>query len=125
MLLGFPFIHRPEQGRCGGGRGPPCHRAAAQPCKIAGGSGLADCELQILRTFTDASSTGAAAGWGASPEGSRPFLDALDVASGAKRRLWQSQATCLEQTGSLLSDAPGAPLRCCSCPGRGPMTHVL
>ncbi|KAK9835947.1 hypothetical protein WJX81_000393 [Elliptochloris bilobata] len=50
-------------------------------------------------------------GWGASPEGSRPFLDALDIESGATRRLWQSAETCLEQAGSLLSDRPGEPLR--------------
>ena len=51
-------------------------------------------------------------GWGASPEGSRPFLDALDLETSATRRLWQSAETCLEQCGSLLSDLPGEPLRC-------------
>ena len=51
-------------------------------------------------------------GWGASPEGSRPFLDALDLDTSATRRLWQSAETCLEQCGSLLSDLPGQPLRC-------------
>ena len=51
-------------------------------------------------------------GWGASPEGSRPFLDALDLDTSATRRLWQSAETCLEQCGSLLTDLPGQPLRC-------------
>ena len=60
------------------------------------------------------------AGWGASPEGSRPFLDALDANTGASRRLWQSAEDRLEQTGSLLSDAPGAPLRC-AAPSQGPL----
>jgi len=34
------------------------------------------------------------------------------VRTGASRRLWRSAEDRLEQTGSLLSDLPGAPLRC-------------
>lgn len=43
-------------------------------------------------------------GQGASPEGNRPFLDLLDLDSGASRRIWQSSAPYYEVPGSLMCD---------------------
>ena len=52
-----------------------------------------------------------AAGTGASPEGNRPFVDLLDVETGASRRLWQSTPPFFEYTLSLLNDLDDAPIR--------------
>ena len=47
-------------------------------------------------------------GAGASPEGSKPFLDLLDLDSGEKRRLWRSSPPQFESMSTILSDtAPG------------------
>jgi dipeptidyl aminopeptidase/acylaminoacyl peptidase len=47
-------------------------------------------------------------GGGASPEGSRPFLDILDLDSGEKRRLWRSSPPHFESMSTILSDnVPG------------------
>ena len=51
------------------------------------------------------------AGTGATPEGNRPFLDLLDVATGQTRRLWQSAPPFFEYTLSLLNDLDDAPIR--------------
>lgn len=52
------------------------------------------------------------AGSGASPEGNRPFVDILDLSSGEKERIWQSQAPFYESPGMLLNDMdPSAPIR--------------
>ena len=45
-------------------------------------------------------------GQGASPEGDRPFLDRIDIASGKTTRLWRSEAPYYEQVVALL-DADG------------------
>jgi dipeptidyl aminopeptidase/acylaminoacyl peptidase len=45
-------------------------------------------------------------GSGASPEGDRPFLDGIDMATGKTTRLWRSQAPYYEQVVELL-DAAG------------------
>jgi dipeptidyl aminopeptidase/acylaminoacyl peptidase len=45
-------------------------------------------------------------GLGASPEGDRPFLDRIDLATGKTTRLWRSQAPYYEQVAELL-DADG------------------
>ena len=45
-------------------------------------------------------------GQGASPEGDRPFVDELDMASGTKRRLFHSQAPYLEKPVRLISTSP-------------------
>lgn len=45
-------------------------------------------------------------GLGASPEGDRPFLDRIDLATGKTTRLWRSQAPYYEQVVELL-DAEG------------------
>jgi dipeptidyl aminopeptidase/acylaminoacyl peptidase len=45
-------------------------------------------------------------GLGASPEGDRPFLDELDLSSGNKRRLFQSQAPYFERPVRLLQSSP-------------------
>ncbi len=44
-------------------------------------------------------------GAGASPDGDRPFLDELDVASGASNRLWRSEAPAYEAVVEVLDDA--------------------
>ena len=41
-------------------------------------------------------------GVGASPEGDRPFLDRIDLATGKTTRLWRSQAPYYEQVAELL-----------------------
>lgn len=46
-------------------------------------------------------------GTGASPEGNRPFLDLLDIDTGATSRLWQSAPPYYEQLGSIMSDVDG------------------
>jgi len=47
-------------------------------------------------------------GAGASPEGSKPFLDLLDLDSGEKRRLWRSSPPQFESMSTILSDSvPG------------------
>lgn len=47
-------------------------------------------------------------GAGASPEGSKPFLDLLDLDSGEKRRLWRSSPPQFESMSTILSDTvPG------------------
>ncbi len=52
------------------------------------------------------------AGGGASPEGKRPFLDTLDLETGEKERIWQSQDPYLEATSALLNaEDPDAPVR--------------
>jgi hypothetical protein len=43
-------------------------------------------------------------GQGASPEGSRPFLDLLDLDTKQAQRLWQSSPPFLESVGSIMSD---------------------
>lgn len=45
-------------------------------------------------------------GDGASPEGDRPFIDRLELATGKKTRLWQSQAPYYEEPVAML-DADG------------------
>lgn len=44
-------------------------------------------------------------GAGASPEGDRPFLDELDVATGTSARLWRSEAPAYEDVIEVLDDA--------------------
>ena len=47
-------------------------------------------------------------GAGACPEGSKPFLDLLDLDSGEKRRLWRSSPPQFESMSTILSDTvPG------------------
>lgn len=47
-------------------------------------------------------------GGGASPEGSRPFLDLFDLDSNTKRRIWQSKPPFYESMTTILSDqVPG------------------
>lgn len=46
-------------------------------------------------------------GQGASPEGDRPFLDRYEIASGAKTRLWRSEAPCFETIASFLDIQKG------------------
>ena len=47
-------------------------------------------------------------GAGASPEGSKPFLDLLDLDSGETRRLWRSSPPQFESMSTILSDTvPG------------------
>ena len=43
-------------------------------------------------------------GEGASPEGDRPFVDELDLASGRKTRLWRSEGTVYEVPFEILDD---------------------
>ena len=43
-------------------------------------------------------------GQGASPEGNRPFVDRLELASGQTQRLWQSQSPYYEQPMALLDE---------------------
>jgi dipeptidyl aminopeptidase/acylaminoacyl peptidase len=47
------------------------------------------------------------AGQGASPEGDRPFLDRLDLASGKVTRLWRSEAPYFEEAVALLDPSKG------------------
>lgn len=50
-------------------------------------------------------------GTGACPEGYRPFMDLVDVDSGAAiKRLFQSSGNMLEYPSSIVSDAHGAPI---------------
>lgn len=46
-------------------------------------------------------------GTGASPEGSRPFLDKYNLASKKSARLWQSRPPCYESVACLLDPAAG------------------
>ncbi len=55
--------------------------------------------LQLL-----AAETVLMAGEGASPEGSKPFLDSLDLASKKKQRLFQSSGPVYESVSSVISD---------------------
>lgn len=50
-------------------------------------------------------------GDGASDAGDRPFVDLLNLDTGATRRLWQCPGSgALERPGSIISDAGGAPI---------------
>ncbi len=46
-------------------------------------------------------------GGGASPEGSKPFLDLLDLDTKQTRRLWQSSPPYYESAGTLMNDGDG------------------
>ena len=43
-------------------------------------------------------------GRGATPAGDRPFLDRMNLESGAKERLWQCEGECLESVVEVLAD---------------------
>lgn len=52
------------------------------------------------------------AGTGATPEGNKPFVDIMELSSGEKQRIWQSQAPYYESPGMLLNDMdPSKPIR--------------
>ncbi len=60
---------------------------------------------EVLLT-TSGGKTAYLTGLGASPDGDRPFLDRIDLATGKTTRLWRSQAPYYEQVVELL-DADG------------------
>jgi dipeptidyl aminopeptidase/acylaminoacyl peptidase len=43
-------------------------------------------------------------GQGATPEGDRPFLDRMELASGEAERLWRCEGACIESVVDVLSD---------------------
>ena len=47
---------------------------------------------------------GCGVGQGAGPEGSRPFLDLLDIDTMETKRIWQSSPPFYEAPGSLMCD---------------------
>lgn len=84
-----------------------CEHAAALSLSQSSG-----CEVRhtfdtaCMHAGTGASAEGNEKGWGR-----RPFLDAIDVDSGKKERLWQSSPPFYESAGTLLTE-PDKPVRC-------------
>jgi dipeptidyl aminopeptidase/acylaminoacyl peptidase len=60
---------------------------------------------ELLRLTSDGRSI-YLTGVGASPEGNRPFLDRLELATAKSERLWRSEAPYYERVVDLLEDAP-------------------
>jgi dipeptidyl aminopeptidase/acylaminoacyl peptidase len=58
---------------------------------------------QVVRTSADGSEI-FMTGTGASPEGNRPFLRAMNIQTGETREIWRSQAPWFEQIVTLVSD---------------------
>ncbi|MEE4298061.1 MAG: prolyl oligopeptidase family serine peptidase [Pseudomonadales bacterium] len=60
------------------------------------------------------------AGLGASPEGDRPFLDRVDLATGEATRLWRSSAPEYEAVAALVDPAAGTVLTLAESPDQPP-----
>ncbi|MBI2300508.1 MAG: prolyl oligopeptidase family serine peptidase [Armatimonadetes bacterium] len=63
-------------------------------------------------------------GQGASPEGDRPFVDRLDLATGETTRLWRSEAPWFERPVALLDEAGPRLLTVRESPAEPPNYHA-